>query len=269
MFIDFNGKQIYAESHGQGTTIVLLSGLMMSVKSWRPFIPALSENNRLILLDFLDQGKSSRMCEPYDIALQVDAVKRVLDHLGITQAVLAGISYGASVCMQFALKYPEYVNRLALFNCVAYISPWIKDLGAGWTAARVSPEAYYHMTTPFFYSPGFYNRNLDWISARKDFLIENYFGDADFLDSIDRMTNSTNGHDVRERLCEIQVKTLIAGGRDDLLTPLAEQKYISERIPNASMVTIEDCGHATMYEKPECFLTLLTGFANCQEIKLQ
>jgi len=268
MLIDFSGKKIYAETHGEGAPIVLLSGLMMSTKSWAPFVPALAKHNRLILLDFLDQGRSSRMTEGYDISLQVEVVKCVLDHLDIEKANIAGISYGASVSMQFALKYPQRVERLVLFNCVAYLSPWLKEVGEGWAAARVSPAVYYHMTTPFFYSMGFYNKNLDWIKSRKDFMIESYFSDTDNLNATARMADSTNSHDVRERLNEIKAKTLVVGGRDDILTPLSEQRLVSEGIPGASLVVLEDCGHATLYEKPECFQTLLIGFVNHETVKI-
>lgn len=268
MQMDFDGRDIYLESHGEGPPIILLSGLMMSAKSWIPFLPALTKHNRLILVDLLDQGKSSRMSEGYDLSLQVGVVRRTLDHLGVEQASVAGVSYGASVAMQFALAYPRRVERLVLFNCVAYLSPWLKEVGAGWAAARVSPELYYHMTTPFFYSKSFYNKNLDWIKSRRDFLIERYFGDADFLDATARLTDSTSSHDLRDRLCKIRAKTLVVGGREDILTPLSEQRLVSEQIPGASLVVLEDCGHATLYEKPEAFQTLLAGFVNHESVKI-
>ena len=268
MFVDFSGKQIHVEVYGEGEPLVLLNGIMMSTPSWKPFIPALSKSNKLIILDLLDQGQSTKMTEGYPVTMQADALKCVLVELGIEKAHISGISYGAAVAMNFAVKYPDFVDRLVLFNCIAYTSPWLADVGEGWKAARVSPEAYYHMTIPTIYSPGFYNKNTDWINSRGEFLRTYVFNNDVFLDAMERLTDSMYAHDVREKLGEIKAKTLVVGSREDSLTPLKEQQYISEHIPGASLVVVEDCGHGTMYEKPDCFVTLLTGFVNHTEVEI-
>ena len=268
MTIQFHDKQIYVEVHGQGEPLILLNGIMMSSLSWKPFIDVLSKYNKLILIDFLDQGQSSRMEDNYDIKLQAEVVKSVLDALELKQAHIAGISYGASVSMQFAVLYPEYVQTLVLFNCVSYTSPWMCDLGKSWTAARATPQLYYNATIPIIYSSGFYNRNTDWINVRKDFLTKYIFNNQNFLDAMDRLTYSTNDYDVRDGLNKITAKTLVVGSKDDGLTPVSEQKYISDNIPGANLVIVEDCGHATMYEKPDVFTSLITGFVNNDSITI-
>ena len=268
MFIPFENKQIFVECHGEGPPIIMLNGIMMSTPSWRPFIPALSKHNKLILLDLLDQGQSTKMSENFDITLQADVVKHVLDALQIPKASVAGISYGASVAMHFAIKYPNYVDKLALFNCIAHTSPWIAAIGESWKLARATPEAYYYATIPIIYSMDFYNKNLDWIEARKAFLIQNVFNNQDFLNAMDRLINSAANHDVREGLNRITAKTLLVGATEDYLTPIAEQKFIREQIPSAELAIMHGCGHAAMYEQPDVFTALLTGFINNKSITL-
>ena len=105
---EMDGRHIYFESHGQGRPLVLLNGIMMSCVSWQPFIEALSANNRLILVDFLDQGKSEKMVgQTYDHGIQVQVVRRLLEHLNLQSACVAGISYGSEVALEFAVTYPE------------------------------------------------------------------------------------------------------------------------------------------------------------------
>ena len=268
MQVPFGDKQIHVEVYGEGEPLVLLNGIMMSTSSWKPFISVLSKQNKLILLDFLDQGQSSKMTEEFHIAIQADVIQCVLDALKLPKAHIAGISYGASVAMHFAANYPDSVDKLMLFNCVSYSSPWITEVGKGWSAARVSPEAYYYATIPIIYSMGFYNANLDWIRTRKDFLIEHIFSNEAFLDAMDRLLYSASRHDIRAKLGDICAKTLVVGSRDDGLTPVAEQAYICAHIPNADLVVIEHCGHASMYEKPNCFTALLTGFIHNDSITL-
>ncbi len=54
----FGNKSIYYEEYGQGEPLILLNGIMMSCMSWAEFIEPFSVHNRLILVDFLDQGRS-------------------------------------------------------------------------------------------------------------------------------------------------------------------------------------------------------------------
>ena len=56
-FFSFEGKQVYYETHGEGNPLLLLNGIMMSTMSWKEFVAPLSAQNRLILVDFMDQGK--------------------------------------------------------------------------------------------------------------------------------------------------------------------------------------------------------------------
>ena len=268
MLITFGDKQIYAEVYGEGEPLVLLNGIMMNVKSWAAFIPALSSRNKLILIDFLEQGQSSKMDEGFHVSLQADVVKCVLDELEIPKAHVAGISYGASVAIYFAGKYQDRLNKLMLFNGIAYTSPWLCQVGNGWKTARFSPEAYYNASIPIIYSAAYYNQNLERIKERKQFLIEHVFNDEAFLNSMDRLLDSHMIHDARGILPKIQANTLVVGSRDDYLTPVCEQKFVSEQISGANLVVIENCGHASMYEKPDIFASLLLGFANSKPIAL-
>ena len=267
MFIEFEGKQIYTEVHGAGEPLVILNGIMMSTLSWAPLVPALAKHNQVILFDMLDQGQSSKMTEGYHICLQAEVLKRVLDELGHQKAHLVSASYGAAVAMHFALKYPERVDKLILANCASYASEWLKQLGAGWMAARNAPEAMYHSAMSVIYSIEFFNKNQAWMDSRRAFLLTHAFRNDEFIDALGRLMHSFTQHDVRDRLGEIRARTMLIGSRDDLMTPVYEQRYIYDRLPNASFfAVIEDCGHASPYEKPDSFLSLVSGFLNTDTV---
>ncbi|MCL2367968.1 MAG: alpha/beta hydrolase [Oscillospiraceae bacterium] len=266
MFIDFQGKQIYAEVHGAGEPLVLLNGIMMSTLSWAALVPSLAKFNQVILLDMLDQGQSSKMTETYDISLQADVVKCVLDALGHKKAHIMGASYGAAVAMNFAIQYPDCVDKFILANCVAYASTWLREIGEAWKAARITPETYYYATIPVIYSMDFFGRKADWMAARKKLLCETAFANPVFLDAIERLSSSMYTHDVRDRLHEIKAKTILIGSREDYLTPINEQRYIYDRLEHADFVVMEDCGHAAMYERPEVFVGIMIGFLHTDPI---
>ena len=243
--------------------IVLLNGIMMSTLSWEIFKESFSKDNVLIRYDMLDQGQSSKVDFHYTQDLQVELLKELLDHLRIQKSNIVGISYGASIALQFAAKYQQYINNLVVANVVAKTSPWLKAIGDGWNQVGrfQNGEAYYNITIPYIYSPQFYTKRLDWMENRKKILIP-IFSNPDFLNAMERLTISAETHDVIDSLSNITVNTLIISSKEDYLTPVFEQQFLHQALPNSKLVILEECGHASMYEVPELFASLVLGHVN-------
>lgn len=262
----FEGKSIYYEEYGSGRPIVVLNGIMMSCGSWAEFVEPFSAQNRLILLDMLDQGRSAKMDAPFSQALQVEVVKALLDHLGLDKASLLGISYGGEVAQRFAVQYGERLDRLVLFNTTPSTGPWLRDIGDAWNLAASDPDAYYLTTIPVIYSPAFYREHNAWMENRRK-LLKPVFSNSDFIGSMIRLTNSAADFDVTEDLFRVQAPTLVVSCQEDYLTPLAEQRRIAELIPDCQYVIVPHCGHASMYEQPVLFTSLALGFINNPKLK--
>jgi len=263
MQFEFKNKKVHFETHGRGKPIVLLNGIMMSTLSWTPLVGALSANNQLILVDFFDQGQSDKYThEPYGVDLQVSVVEALLDHLALEKAVIAGISYGGNVAYKFAACFPGRVERLIVFNALAKSGAWLGDLGKGWVMSASDPAQFYYTTIPIIYSQEFYNSRPDWVKVRRDFLVGQVFTNREWMDSIVRLTQSMDDYDVEDLLCNITAKTLIVASETDGITPAYEQYKVRDRIKDSELVLLPGVGHATMFEKPALFVSLITGFAN-------
>ncbi len=261
-FLDYLGKKVYYEVYGEGKPILLLNGIMMSTVSWTYFKDALRATNKLILVDFLDQGQSDKLEDGYTQDVQVEVVNTLLNELNLNKVNMVGISYGGEVALQFALKYQEKIDRLVLFNTTAKTNPWLRDIGRSWNLSRKDPLNYYLTTIPIIYSPKFYNENIDWMDNRKKMLTENIFNQEAFMNSMERLTNSAENHDVINRLNEIGLKTLIVGAENDFITPVNEQKIINQGIKNSELIILPNTGHGSMYERPLLFTSLILGFIN-------
>ncbi|SMC40058.1 alpha/beta fold hydrolase [Papillibacter cinnamivorans] len=257
----FQGKNIYYETHGEGSPLLVLNGIMMNCLSWNPFVRPFSRQNRLILLDMLDQGRSDKMEGPYTQEIQADLIRALLDELKLEKINILGISYGGEVALHFAVKYPSCVDRLVLSNTTCYTSPWLRDIGEGWNRAASDGEAYYYTTIPVIYSPKFYLENNEWMENRKKLLIP-IFSNKAFVSSMIRLTDSASTLDLRDRISEIQAETLVISSEFDFITPPPEQKFIVSRLRHVSYALMPDCGHASMYEKPMLFASLVLGFVN-------
>lgn len=66
--------------------------------------------------------------------------------------------------------------------------------------------------------------------------------------------------DVRERLGEISVPTLVVYGSEDQLTPPWFHEFLADEIAESALVEIEDAAHLAMAERPEAFNDALTAF---------
>jgi len=263
----FQEKEVFYLIEGEGEPILLLNGIMMSTKSWQPFVSSLTERNTLIRVDFFDQGQSTKLLgETYSQAIQVALIEALLNHLHIEKTHMVGISYGGEIAIQFAIQYPKRVNRLVLFNTTAYTSPWLKDIGRGWIAAGKTRDGlhYYQTTIPVIYSPHFYEEQIAWMKRREGVLVP-IFSTPDFLDQMERLILSAEPYDVREELHLIEAKTLLVSAEMDYLTPVDNQELVYQKLRFKDWVKIPFAGHASMYEKPMLFTALVLGYLNVKD----
>lgn len=266
-----NGREIFYQLDGDSNKPVLaiLNGIMMSTKSWIPFINTFKQNFQVLRMDFFDQGQSTKLPGvKYTHDLQIDVLKDLFDHLKIEKVNIVGISYGGNAALAFACKYQEYVNRLMLFNSTAYTTSWLKDIGDGWNLAgrTRNGELYYKIAIPVIYSEKYYEEKIEWMRAREE-VLKPIFSNPEFLDAMERLTISAEPYDVREKLNNLTVPVMIISAEQDTLTPVKDQEYLSKNIKNSHWIKLPGVGHASMYENPLIFTSLITGFFLVKDTK--
>lgn len=256
-YFKFEEKNIYYEIHGEGKPLIMLNGIMMSTLSWTPYLEELTKKRKVILIDFVDQGKSYSENKDYTHVLQVEVVRELVTYLELDSFDLFGISYGGQIALQYAIEYD--VDRLLVFNGSLYTSPWLTDIGRAWSMAAKTydPKLFFNVSIPYVYSHTFYNENIEWINNRKEVLYKVF--NKEFLDRMIRLIESSESYDIREKVKKITATTLVVASTLDYITPLDETKNISKSINSSEFIVI-DCGHASMYEKPEEFLRIIQKF---------
>ena len=103
--------KIHFEDLGSGPPVVLGHSFLCSGEMWSPQVPKLAERHRVINIDERGHGHSGKLSEPFDLYDMVDDVLAVLDHLGIKNAVWAGLSIGGMVALRAALAFPDHAAR--------------------------------------------------------------------------------------------------------------------------------------------------------------
>lgn len=261
MQFEYQGHSIYYEHHGQGLPLLLLNGIMMTTASWAPFVDAFTkENKALLLVDLMDQGKSSACAQDYTIADQADMVAALLAHLSLPAIPVLGTSYGGAVALSLAVHHPQCVSSLLLAATRAYTDPLFHGMCESWLHACHSPQALYTATMPLFYGASFQEEQQEWLQSRRALLERTAFADANFLARFSRLVRSIMQFDLRPRLADIACPTLVLAPEEDLVMMPWEQHRIAQGIKGARLLTLHQTGHVMFLERPCLFIPLVMGW---------
>jgi pimeloyl-ACP methyl ester carboxylesterase len=113
---DSFGVRLYYEIHGHGPRVlVFMHGILMDSKMNRRLAADLAAlGHRVVLLDLPGHGLSEkpRRASYHRIDTYGRHVVALLDHLGIDQAVIGGVSLGGNVSLMVAAQNPQRVKGL-------------------------------------------------------------------------------------------------------------------------------------------------------------
>ena len=114
--LSFDDINMHYEVYGSGPPLFLHHGLSSSCQAWYEHLPWLSKKHQVIILDARGHGLTTAPAgdDRYSWEIMCDDLNQLMEHLGIEQAIVAGLSMGGGVSHTFALKYPQKVRALIL-----------------------------------------------------------------------------------------------------------------------------------------------------------
>jgi pimeloyl-ACP methyl ester carboxylesterase len=99
--------------------LVLLHAFPLDRSMWRRVRDLLAPEWRLVLVDLPGLGESPLPDDAPSLAVSADGVAAVLDRLGVPRAVLAGVSMGGYVAMEFLRRHRDRLAGLVLIDTKA------------------------------------------------------------------------------------------------------------------------------------------------------
>ena len=271
-----NGVRCHYTIRGAGPALIAISGGPgMDARGWDDFakidefVAVIALHPRGSGLSALPGDNAYRLA---DYAADVEALRR---HLGLEKPVVMGWSHGGMVAQQFAFTYPTSLSRLILYDTTAYFGEFLGDIEAAVKEFKDRPwfensfEALqkewageYHsdedMSRLWAEEMKFYFKNFDeraqaYHQRTKDLPIRIAPLHAFNEDEVPKM-------DLRRRLEEIRVPTLVIVGRHDFITNVAMAQEMVNHIPNARLEIFEDSGHFALVEEPGKFCQTIKNF---------
>jgi 3-oxoadipate enol-lactonase len=205
-------------------------------------------------------GRSPRLSKP-SIAGMAQALARLLDELDVREpAVVAGLSMGGYVALEFWRRYPERVRGLGLLSTRAGAdSPKQRR-----TRAQVARDVRAHGLAPLarsmgpkLLSPATLRRRPGVVRALRRMILSNRKGGV--ADALQAMAGR---RDSMPLLGRIRVPALIVAGADDVVIPASEARLMRRAIRGAVLNVLPNAGHLLNLERPADVNRLLGRLAN-------
>ncbi len=244
------GDHVAYQVIGDGPDLVFVSGWVSHVEvAWdvpplARVLRRLASFARLIFIDKRGTGLSDPL--PHDrpptLEERMDDVRSVMDAVGSERAALLGVSEGGPMNILFAASHPDRTTALVLYGTFARIVN-----GDGYTLG-VDPDVA--------------ERNFDVVTEQwgegylATFVGPSLAADPAMVQATaryERMAASPRMAmellrlnalvDVRHVLASIRVPTLVLHRRDDRFVPVANGRYLAERIPGARLVEFDGTDH--------------------------
>jgi pimeloyl-ACP methyl ester carboxylesterase len=246
-YAEVNGQRLYYEdTGGSGPALVFSHGLLMDQSMFAPQVAALKGRYRCISWDERGHGRTAGdTLEPFSYYDSADDLAALLQHLGVRQAVLAGMSQGGYLSLRCALTHPRLVRALVLIDTQALPEDPVKMPG-------------YQQMMEIWAANGLPDMIADTIE--QIILGSGWPGAAAWKDkwrgwkavNLLQCFRTLGGRDdLSPRLKEIQVPALVLHGDLDLAIAPERARAMAEGLPRAELALIEGGGHAANLTHPD------------------
>ncbi|MFE0629607.1 alpha/beta fold hydrolase [Streptomyces sp. NPDC058864] len=246
------------EGDGPGTALVLVHGHPFDRSMWAPQISAASAGRRVIVPDLRGYGASEVVPGVTPLETFARDVAALMDHLGVTAAVVGGLSMGGQIVMEFQRLFPGRTTGLLLADTFP---------GAETAEGRRARDAMAERLLSEGMS-GYADEVLDRMIAPRN--VTALPGVAAHVLRMMRGTSpqgaaaALRGRALRPDygavLTAVQVPALIVVGREDVYTPVAEAEAMHAAVRGSRLVVVEGAGHLPNLERPEEFNDALLRF---------
>ena len=246
---------VHLIKEGSGKPLILLHCLGVDHHFW-DFARPLTQDFTLYRYDLPGHGVSPVPHSAYTIADLADQLASIMEKQAISRAHIGGISLGGLIAQDFAARYPERVDRLALVDTTPC---YTDDMRRMW-AERASTARSKGVAVMVDALLGI------WFS--KEAIARNDAGVTYVRETLTRCEGKAYAlacealatADLRTALGTIEARTLVICGDDDIPSFLDAARQLARSISDAKLEWISGTRHASVLEKAAEAVALLRSF---------
>jgi len=231
--------------------VLVLSNSLGTVQSmWDEVMPWFEERFHVLTYDLPGHHGPT---EPFGFRAMVDETIDLLDSLGISGAVMAGVSVGGAISVATAAARPDIVSAAVTIN-----APIQQSSSQFWYDRAETVER-------------------DGLQSIADGMIERWFGERS--PAADRIIGAfleldPAGYaaacraladlDVVDDASNVPVPTLIISAADDVSVPAKNAEEFAARIADSVLWRVDHGGHLLPVRRPETVGPLIVAFADAR-----
>lgn len=260
MNANINGINLFFEDTGprNALPVIFLHAFPLSSAMWSGQVAALSDRYRVVTMDVRGFGRSVDPTGQYTLEIFVDDLVSLMDHLGLQQAVLCGLSMGGYIALRTTERAPDRVCGLVLCDTRSEADSnearlkrgdaikAIRFAGLPGFAAKFVQQVFAPVTIER--QPELVRQARSWIESNQP------SGVCGALLAMAARTDTTGALGI------IRTPTLVLAGDQDALTPPSVAQAMAARIAGAECHAIPDAGHMSNLENPAVFNARLREF---------
>ena len=252
-----DGVRIAYATIGEGFPIVKAANWLSHLEHdwdspiWSPLFRELAHDHHVIRYDERGNGLSDWDVSSLTFESFVEDLETVVEASKMDKFALLGISQGAAVSIEYAIRHPERVTHLILFGGYA----------AGWRIGATEQTIKEREAIMTLTETGWGQNNPAYRQIfSSTFMPSANASEFAWFNEFQRLTTSPDNAvrflsvfgdiDVREQLSKVTVPTLVIHSLGDQRIPVNVGRDIAATIPDAEFVGLESDGHLLLGREP-------------------
>jgi 3-oxoadipate enol-lactonase len=251
------GLELAYDEAGSGTPLLLVHGWPHDRRMWGGQLGGLASYARVLAPDLRGAGGST-VAGPYTIDQYADDLVAFLQSLGITRAVVCGLSMGGYIAFSMLRRHRDHVRALILSDTRATADTDEVRANRDRLVALIEAEGMNALAA----------RQLQSTLARTTLerqaplaeTVRHMIASVPPEGAIGALRAMAARPDSTPMLGTIDVPTLVVGGAEDAVTPPEVLRGMAAAIPNSRVEILEHGGHLCPLERPAAFNRVVSEF---------
>jgi pimeloyl-ACP methyl ester carboxylesterase len=282
-YADVNNVRLHYVTVGQGKLTMFLHGFPESWYEWKNQLAEFGRDCQAVAPDMRGYNLSSKPAAvaEYRTRYLIEDIRALAEHLGHRKLILVAHDWGGGVAWPFAMRHPEYVEKLIIINAPHPVI-FVRELRDNPAQQKASQYILMHRTPGAEDILARDNYMLLVNSVLKDGLEQGYFTEEDkklYVEAWSQpgaLTGGLNyyraahlgpftgeGDDVLSAdpsSFEVRVPTLVIWGDKDRYLLTGNLEGLEKYVPNLTIKRIPDGSHWVIHEKPALVNSYIRDF---------
>jgi pimeloyl-ACP methyl ester carboxylesterase len=282
-YADVNNIRLHYVTAGKGRLMMFLHGFPEFWYEWKNQLVEFGRDYEAVAPDMRGYNLSSKPSDvaQYRLRYLIEDVRSLSEHLGHSKLILVAHDWGGGVAWPFAMRHPEYVEKLIIINAV-HPAIFMRELRDNPAQRKASQYILVHRTPQAEEILARDHYALLVNSLLRDGMEDGYFTEEDKKAYIEAWSQpgaltgglnyyraahlgsftgeSDDGVSANASLFAVRVPTLVIWGEKDRWLLTGNLEGLEQYVPNLTVKRIPDGSHWVIHEKPALINSYIREF---------